>query len=164
MSPLRFWFQSYSMDCYFRQSWVDSRLSFSGQKTLALSIEMLTKIWKPGRQSAILFCSTSLILLRTSLIQSIIRASVHLLYAVLSPNLRNSKNEKFLETLRIEPRSAGWESQMLPLCYANFLPFLRLSSPGFDTEEDFALLTPASLASSPVVFGHKFFEVFGYSR
>jgi hypothetical protein len=36
------------MDCYFRQSWVDKRLSFSGQKTLALSIEMLRKIWKPG--------------------------------------------------------------------------------------------------------------------
>ena len=40
-------FQSYSMDCYFRQSWTDSRLAFSGRKTLALSIEMLRKIWKP---------------------------------------------------------------------------------------------------------------------
>ena len=39
--------QSYSMDCYFRQSWVDRRLAFSGQKNLALSIEMLRKIWKP---------------------------------------------------------------------------------------------------------------------
>eukprot|EP00095_Tigriopus_kingsejongensis_P011181 maker-scaffold456_size166325-snap-gene-0.27 protein:Tk11181 transcript:maker-scaffold456_size166325-snap-gene-0.27-mRNA-1 annotation:"gaba-gated ion channel grd isoform x2" len=38
---------SYSMDCYFRQSWVDRRLSFSGRKNLALSIEMLRKIWKP---------------------------------------------------------------------------------------------------------------------
>ena len=53
------------MDCYFRQSWVDKRLSFSGYKVdkiysthvtqihihpqdaLALSIEMLRKIWKP---------------------------------------------------------------------------------------------------------------------
>lgn len=37
------------MDCYFRQSWVDTRLSFP-EKTfpeLALSIEMLRKIWKP---------------------------------------------------------------------------------------------------------------------
>ena len=39
--------KSYSMDCYFRQSWVDRRLAFSGQKNLALSIEMLRKIWKP---------------------------------------------------------------------------------------------------------------------
>ena len=36
------------MDCYFRQSWVDKRLSFEGYKDpLALSIEMLRKIWKP---------------------------------------------------------------------------------------------------------------------
>ena len=36
------------MDCYFRQSWVDRRLSFEGYKgALALSIEMLSKIWKP---------------------------------------------------------------------------------------------------------------------
>ena len=53
------------MDSYFRQSWVDQRLSFSGykvskaglrliashtfhfQSALALSIEMLSKIWKP---------------------------------------------------------------------------------------------------------------------
>ena len=36
------------MDCYFRQSWVDKRLSFEGYKgALALSIEMLSKIWKP---------------------------------------------------------------------------------------------------------------------
>lgn len=50
--------QTYSMDCYFRQSWVDRRLAFSGaQTTLALSISMLAKIWKPdtyfynGKQS-----------------------------------------------------------------------------------------------------------------
>ena len=41
-------FQTYSMDCYFRQSWVDKRLSFPGPfPELALSIEMLRKIWKP---------------------------------------------------------------------------------------------------------------------
>lgn len=41
-------FQTYSMDCYFRQSWVDRRLAFKGNKeTLALSISMLQRIWKP---------------------------------------------------------------------------------------------------------------------
>lgn len=36
------------MDCYFRQSWVDRRLAFKGGKeTLALSISMLARIWKP---------------------------------------------------------------------------------------------------------------------
>ena len=43
--------QSYSMDCYFRQSWVDRRLAYNvtenDKKNLALSIEMLRKIWKP---------------------------------------------------------------------------------------------------------------------
>lgn len=47
------------MDCYFRQSWVDRRLAFSGDDmdTLALSISMLKRIWKPdtyfynGKQS-----------------------------------------------------------------------------------------------------------------
>ncbi|ENN76109.1 hypothetical protein YQE_07358, partial [Dendroctonus ponderosae] len=51
--------QTYSMDCYFRQSWIDRRLSFSGHDndTLALSITMLERIWKPdtyfynGKQS-----------------------------------------------------------------------------------------------------------------
>nr|CAD7260340.1 unnamed protein product [Timema shepardi] len=50
--------QTYSMDCYFRQSWVDRRLAFQGNKeTLALSISMLARIWKPdtyfynGKQS-----------------------------------------------------------------------------------------------------------------
>jgi gamma-aminobutyric acid receptor subunit alpha len=36
------------MDCYFRQSWQDRRLSFSGPiETLSLSIKMLEGIWKP---------------------------------------------------------------------------------------------------------------------
>lgn len=46
------------MDMYFRQSWVDRRLSYSSSKTtLALSISMLERIWKPdtyfynGKQS-----------------------------------------------------------------------------------------------------------------
>ncbi|KAK9508585.1 hypothetical protein O3M35_006114 [Rhynocoris fuscipes] len=46
------------MDCYFRQSWVDRRLAYTGHKdTLALSISMLGRIWKPdtyfynGKQS-----------------------------------------------------------------------------------------------------------------
>ncbi|CAB4064290.1 GABRA [Lepeophtheirus salmonis] len=47
MGPISEVDMSYSMDCYFRQSWVDTRLAFSGQKNLALSIEMLNKIWKP---------------------------------------------------------------------------------------------------------------------
>merc|ERR1711953_1110040 len=47
MGPISEVDMSYSMDCYFRQSWTDSRLAFSGRKTLALSIEMLRKIWKP---------------------------------------------------------------------------------------------------------------------
>ncbi|KAL3266711.1 hypothetical protein HHI36_010872, partial [Cryptolaemus montrouzieri] len=51
--------QTYSMDCYFRQTWVDRRLAFPGNPsdTLALSISMLGRIWKPdtyfynGKQS-----------------------------------------------------------------------------------------------------------------
>ncbi len=41
------------MDCYFRQSWVDRRLAFSGQKNLALSIEMLRKIWQGRTRKAL---------------------------------------------------------------------------------------------------------------
>merc|ERR1719422_1221798 len=48
MGPISEMDMSYIMDCYFRQSWVDKRLSFVGYKdALALSIEMLRKIWKP---------------------------------------------------------------------------------------------------------------------
>jgi hypothetical protein len=40
--------QDYSMDCYFRQYWRDSRLSFLGPiKNLSLSIKMLERIWRP---------------------------------------------------------------------------------------------------------------------
>ncbi|KAG5895167.1 hypothetical protein JTB14_007335 [Gonioctena quinquepunctata] len=50
---------TYSMDCYFRQSWIDKRLAFLGDSndTLALSVSMLARIWKPdtyfynGKQS-----------------------------------------------------------------------------------------------------------------
>ncbi|XP_058832240.1 gamma-aminobutyric acid receptor alpha-like [Topomyia yanbarensis] len=58
MGPISEVDMTYSMDCYFRQSWVDRRLEFSGtQDTLALSISMLGRIWKPdtyfynGKQS-----------------------------------------------------------------------------------------------------------------
>merc|ERR1719320_937697 len=48
MGPISEMDMSYIIDCYFRQSWVDKRLSFEGYKdALALSIEMLSKIWKP---------------------------------------------------------------------------------------------------------------------
>lgn len=36
------------MDCYFRQTWLDSRLSFTGViQTVTLGISTLDKIWKP---------------------------------------------------------------------------------------------------------------------
>ncbi|XP_044729763.1 gamma-aminobutyric acid receptor alpha-like [Chrysoperla carnea] len=60
MGPISEVDMTYSMDCYFRQSWVDRRLAFQGNgqnETLALSISMLKRIWKPdtyfynGKQS-----------------------------------------------------------------------------------------------------------------
>ncbi|KAK3912307.1 Gamma-aminobutyric acid receptor alpha-like [Frankliniella fusca] len=59
MGPISEVDMTYSMDCYFRQSWVDRRLAFQGgnKETLALSITMLERIWKPdtyfynGKQS-----------------------------------------------------------------------------------------------------------------
>ncbi|KOB71948.1 Ionotropic GABA-aminobutyric acid receptor GRD [Operophtera brumata] len=40
--------QDYSMDCYFRQYWRDTRLSFLGPiRSLSLSIKMLERIWRP---------------------------------------------------------------------------------------------------------------------
>ncbi|GLV35752.1 Glycine receptor [Carabus blaptoides fortunei] len=59
MGPISEVEMTYSMDCYFRQSWVDQRLAFLGDtnQTLALSISMLARIWKPdtyfynGKQS-----------------------------------------------------------------------------------------------------------------
>ncbi|XP_044748312.1 gamma-aminobutyric acid receptor alpha-like [Coccinella septempunctata] len=59
MGPISEVDMTYSMDCYFRQTWVDRRLAFPGNAsdTLALSISMLGRIWKPdtyfynGKQS-----------------------------------------------------------------------------------------------------------------
>ncbi|XP_076347804.1 gamma-aminobutyric acid receptor alpha-like isoform X2 [Tachypleus tridentatus] len=48
MGPISEVEMSYSMDCYFRQSWIDRRLAFTGSMaTLALSISMLERIWRP---------------------------------------------------------------------------------------------------------------------
>ncbi|XP_071043637.1 gamma-aminobutyric acid receptor alpha-like [Parasteatoda tepidariorum] len=48
MGPVSEVDMSYSMDCYFRQSWVDRRLAYtSSMPTLALSISMLERIWRP---------------------------------------------------------------------------------------------------------------------
>ncbi|KAK0078701.1 hypothetical protein PV325_002183 [Microctonus aethiopoides] len=58
MGPVSELDMDYSMDCYFRQYWRDSRLSFLGPiKSLSLSIKMLERIWRPdtyfynGKQS-----------------------------------------------------------------------------------------------------------------
>lgn len=41
--------KSYTMDCYFRQEWKDSRLAFDGPfAQISLSMKMLELIWKPG--------------------------------------------------------------------------------------------------------------------
>ncbi|KAG8225046.1 hypothetical protein J437_LFUL000024, partial [Ladona fulva] len=50
MGPVSELDMDYSMDCYFRQYWRDSRLSFTGAghiKSLSLSIKMLERIWRP---------------------------------------------------------------------------------------------------------------------
>ena len=56
ITHLNFSLQNYSMDCYFRQYWRDTRLSFTGLKSnthsekidqLSLNVKMLEKIWKP---------------------------------------------------------------------------------------------------------------------
>ena len=41
--------QSFYLDCYFRQSWVDPRLSYNvtGVQQLPMNWQFLTKIWKP---------------------------------------------------------------------------------------------------------------------
>lgn len=48
MGPVSEVDMTYSMDCYFRQSWVDRRLAYrSTMPALALSISMLERIWRP---------------------------------------------------------------------------------------------------------------------
>lgn len=48
MGPVSELDMDYAMDCYFRQYWRDSRLSFDGPiKSLSLSIKILDKIWRP---------------------------------------------------------------------------------------------------------------------
>ncbi len=45
--------QSFFLDCYFRQSWKDERLSFNATglsvKELSLDWKILQDVWKPGR-------------------------------------------------------------------------------------------------------------------
>lgn len=48
MGPVSELDMDYSMDCYFRQHWRDTRLKFRGpMQTLSLSIKMLERIWRP---------------------------------------------------------------------------------------------------------------------
>ncbi|KAK7079829.1 Gamma-aminobutyric acid receptor subunit alpha-4 [Halocaridina rubra] len=56
---------TYSMDCYFRQSWVDERLAFSDlDEAFTLSVAVLEKLWKPdtfiynGKQSYVHLITT----------------------------------------------------------------------------------------------------------
>ncbi|XGW02358.1 hypothetical protein V3C99_014415 [Haemonchus contortus] len=49
MGPIADLTNTYSFNCYFRQTWTDSRLKFNGtaSQQLSLSMAMLDKIWKP---------------------------------------------------------------------------------------------------------------------
>ncbi|OXA53155.1 Gamma-aminobutyric acid receptor subunit alpha-6 [Folsomia candida] len=48
MGPISELDMDYSMDCYFRQSWRDPRLSFRGPvDKLSLNIKMLERLWRP---------------------------------------------------------------------------------------------------------------------
>ncbi|KJH52151.1 Neurotransmitter-gated ion-channel ligand binding domain protein [Dictyocaulus viviparus] len=49
MGPISDLTNTYSFNCYFRQTWTDSRLMFNGtsNQQLSLSMAMLDKIWKP---------------------------------------------------------------------------------------------------------------------
>ena len=44
-----FFFQTFKLDCYFRQSWVDDRLTFNatGITTLRMNWQFLNILWKP---------------------------------------------------------------------------------------------------------------------
>ncbi len=40
--------QAYQLDCYFRQSWVDERLQFSGPLDIIQpSVNIMERLWKP---------------------------------------------------------------------------------------------------------------------
>ncbi|KAK5964700.1 hypothetical protein GCK32_018807, partial [Trichostrongylus colubriformis] len=49
MGPIADLTNTYSFNCYFRQTWTDSRLKFNttDNQSLSLSMAMLDKIWKP---------------------------------------------------------------------------------------------------------------------
>lgn len=48
MGPMSEQLMEYSLDCYFRQKWHDSRLKYKGPfESLTLNIHMLELIWKP---------------------------------------------------------------------------------------------------------------------
>ncbi|RWS10662.1 gamma-aminobutyric acid receptor alpha-like protein [Dinothrombium tinctorium] len=48
MGPMSELNMEYSLDCYFRQKWLDKRLKYEGSyESLSLNINMLEKIWKP---------------------------------------------------------------------------------------------------------------------
>ena len=73
------------MDCYFRQSWVDKRLSFEGYKgALALSIEMLRKIWKPDTYGEKEFVTMSMSI--KSLYFTVYNGKKSYLHTITTPN------------------------------------------------------------------------------
>ena len=79
------------MDCYFRQYWRDSRLSFKGLKNnannlvinqLSLNVAMLEKIWKPGMRYL-------RIMMRMMMMQILTSIMVLTLTCMPSPGLTN---------------------------------------------------------------------------
>ena len=52
----------YTFDCYFRQTWIDSRLSYrDGPKWIIVNVKMMDLLWKPytyfenSRESHVIF-------------------------------------------------------------------------------------------------------------